>query len=93
MLPLCPSGGHGLELVDAFSKAGVDRLLKMINEANVAKSGDRPVDFELSDEFFNRAVTLTQGGKLPVGSGLVVGVCEHLIEFRREPRPCNFLRV
>ena len=93
MLPLCPSGGHGLKPVNALSKAGVDRLLKMINEANVAKSGDRSVDFELSDEFFNRAVTLMQGGKLSAGSGLTVGVREHLIEFRREPCPCNFLRV
>src|SRR5258708_6669005 len=50
-LPLCPSGWHGLELVDALSEAGMDRLLKMINKAYVAKSRDGSMDFELSDQF------------------------------------------
>ena len=49
-LPLCPSGGHGLESVDVFLEAGVDHLLKMINKANVAKSGDGSVDLKLSDQ-------------------------------------------
>src|SRR6266436_257860 len=50
-LPLCPSGWHRLELVDALSEAGMDRLLKMINKAYVAKSRDRSMEFELSEQF------------------------------------------
>src|SRR5258707_8987872 len=38
-LPLCPSGWHGLKMVNAFTEAGVDRLLKAINKAHIAKSG------------------------------------------------------
>ena len=51
VLPLCPSGWHRLKLVDALSEAGMDRLLKMINKAYVAKSRDGSMDFELSDQF------------------------------------------
>src|SRR6266436_2668471 len=51
VLPLCPSGWHRLELVDALLEAGMDRLLKMINKAYVAKSRDGSVDFKLSDQF------------------------------------------
>src|SRR5260221_2894092 len=50
-LPLCPSGWHRLELVDALSEAGMDRLLKMINKAYVTKSRDGSMDFKLSDQF------------------------------------------
>src|SRR6266436_8699351 len=38
-LPLCPSGWHRLEPVDALSEAGMDRLLKTINKAYITKSG------------------------------------------------------
>src|SRR5258705_5672594 len=51
VLPLCPSGWHGLELVDALLEAGMDHLFEMINKAYIAKSGDGSVDFELSDQF------------------------------------------
>src|SRR5260221_4222682 len=50
-LPLCPSGWHGLEPVDALSEAGMDCLFKMINKAYVAKSRDGSMDFELLDQF------------------------------------------
>src|SRR5258708_27228138 len=36
--PLCPSGWHGLEVVDAFIEPQVYHLLKVINKANVTKS-------------------------------------------------------
>ncbi len=51
MLPLCPSGWHGLEPVDALSEAGMDHLLETINKAYIAKSRDGSMDFELSDQF------------------------------------------
>src|SRR5260221_14450388 len=51
VLPLCPSGWHGLELVDALSEAGMDCLFEMINKAYVAKSRDGSMDFELLDQF------------------------------------------
>src|SRR5258708_38049464 len=51
VLPLCPSGWHRLELVDALLEAGMDRLLEMINKAYVTKSRDGPMDFKLSDQF------------------------------------------
>src|SRR5258707_6011552 len=50
-LPLCPSGWHGLKLVDALLEVGMDHLLEMINKAYVTKSGDGSMDFELSDQF------------------------------------------
>src|SRR5258707_11380014 len=50
-LPLCPSGWHRLKPVDALLEVGMDHLLKTINKAYVAKSGDGSVDFELSDQF------------------------------------------
>jgi len=50
-LPLCPSGWHRLELVDALSEVGMDHLLEMINKAYVAKSGDGSMDFKLLDQF------------------------------------------
>src|SRR5258708_1874731 len=37
-LPLCPSGWHGLKLVDALLEVGMDCLLEMINKAYVANS-------------------------------------------------------
>ena len=49
--PLCPSGWHRLEPVDAFLEVGVDHLLKPINKAYVAKSRDGSVDFKLLDQF------------------------------------------
>src|SRR5258708_37546766 len=48
---LCPSGWHRLELGDGLSDAGLDRLLKPINKAYIAKSGDGSMDFKLSDQF------------------------------------------
>ena len=51
MLPLCPSGWHGLEPVDALLEAGVDCMLETINKAYITKSGDGSVDFKLSDQF------------------------------------------
>ena len=50
-LPLCPSGWHRLELVDALLEAGMDRLLEMINKAYIAKSRDGSMDFGLLDQF------------------------------------------
>src|SRR5258708_3774427 len=50
-LPLCPSGWHGLKPVDALLEVGMDCLFKMINKAYIAKSGDRSMDFKLSDQF------------------------------------------
>ena len=87
--PLCPSGQHGLKAVDAFMELQVYHLLKVINEANVAKSRDGSMNLELSDEFLYRAVTLVQGGKLPPSSCLVVWVCKHLIELYCELHPCS----
>ncbi len=80
MLPLCPGGWHGLELINAFSEPGVDHLLEAINKAYIAKSRDGPMDFKLLNQFLYQAITLTQGGELPLGSGLVVWVHKHLIE-------------
>ena len=56
--PLCPSGWHGPEAVDAFMEPQVYHLLKAIDKANVAKSGGGSMNLELSDEFLHRAVTL-----------------------------------
>ncbi len=56
--PLCPSGQHGLEAVDAFTEPQVYHLLKVINEANIAKSRGGSMNLELSDEFLHRAVAL-----------------------------------
>ncbi len=58
MFPLCPSGQHGLEAVDAFAELWVYHLLKVINEANTTKSRGGSMNLELSDEFLHRAVTL-----------------------------------
>ncbi len=49
--PLLPSGWHRLQMVDALSEPGVDCLLKVINEAYVAKSGDGSMDLKLLDQF------------------------------------------
>ncbi len=49
--PLCPSGWHRLEPVDALLEAGVDHLLEPINKAYVTKSRDGSMDFELLDQF------------------------------------------
>ena len=89
MFPLCPSGQHGLKVVDAFMEPWVYHLLKVINKANVAKSRDGSMDLELSDEFLYGAVTLAQGGKLPPSGCLVVQVCKHLIELYHELCPCS----
>src|SRR5258708_22743296 len=51
VLPLCPSGWHRLELVDALSEVGMDCLLETINKAYITKSRDGSADFELSDQF------------------------------------------
>ena len=53
MLPLCPSGWHGLKMVNAFMEVGVDRLLKAINKAYVTKSGDGSMDLKLSDQLLH----------------------------------------
>ena len=87
--PLCPSGWHGLEVVDAFMELWVYCLLKVINKANVTKSGDGSMNLELLDESLHGAVTLVQGGKLPSGSCLAVWVCEHLIKLYCELCPCS----
>jgi len=50
--PLCPSGWHGLEVVDAFMELWMYCLLKVIDKAYVTKSRGGPMDFKLSDEFF-----------------------------------------
>src|SRR5258708_27868174 len=50
-LPLCPSGWHGLEPVDALSEVGMDQLFETINKAYITKSRDGSMDFELSDQF------------------------------------------
>ncbi len=50
--PLCPSGWHRLEVVDAFTEPQVYCLLKVVNKANVTRSGDGSMDFKLLDEFF-----------------------------------------
>src|SRR5258708_3527905 len=50
-LPLCPSGWHGLEPVDALLEVGMDCLLETINKAYVTKSGDGSMDFKLLDQF------------------------------------------
>src|SRR5258708_39912821 len=51
VLPLCPSGWHGLKPVDALSEVGMDCLLKTINKAYVAQSRDGSMDFKLLDQF------------------------------------------
>src|SRR5258708_35369803 len=61
----------------------------MVNEAYITKSRDGSMDFELSDQFFYSAVALTQGGELPLGSGLAVWGCKHLVKFGYEPFPCH----
>ena len=38
-------------MVDALSELGVDHLLKVINKAYIAKSGDGSMDLELLDQF------------------------------------------
>ena len=93
MFPLCPSGWHGLKVVNAFTEPQVYCLLKVIDEANITKSGDGPMNLELSDEFLYGAVTLVQGGKLPPSSHLAVRICEHLIELYHELHPHSFSRV
>ncbi len=45
----------------------VYHLLKVIDKANIAKSGDGSMNLELPDEFLHGAVTLAQGGELPPG--------------------------
>src|SRR5258707_3153678 len=67
---------HSAQVVDAFMEPWVYHLLKVINKANVTKSGDGSVNLKLSNEFLNRAVTLVQGGELPPGSCLAVQVCK-----------------
>ena len=58
VFPLCPSGQHGLEVVDAFTEPQVYCLLKVIDEANITKSRGGSMNLELLDEFLHRAVTL-----------------------------------
>ena len=53
MLPLCPSGWHRLKMVNAFMEAGVDRLLKAINKAHIAKSRDGSMDLKLLDQLLH----------------------------------------
>ena len=40
-------------MVNAFTEAGVDHLLKAINKAYVAKSRDGSMDLELSDQLLH----------------------------------------
>src|SRR5258708_19452641 len=80
-------------MVNAFMEAGVDRLLKAINKAHIAKSGDGSMDLELSDQLLHWAVTLAQGGELPPGCGLAVQICKHLIEFFYKSGPSNLLSI
>src|SRR5258708_24757845 len=65
----------------------------MVNEASITKSRDGSMDFELSDQFFYSAVALTQGGELPLGSGLAVWVCKHLVKFRYESCPYQLFHI
>src|SRR5258705_10663653 len=90
---LYPSGWHGLEVVDAFTEPWVYCLLKVINKANVTKSGDGSMDLKLLDEFLYGAVTLVQSGKLPPSGCLAVQVCKHLVKLYCELCPCSFSRV
>ena len=53
MLPLCPSGWHGLKTVNAFAEVGVDHLLKVINKAHVTKPGGGSMDLKLSDQLLH----------------------------------------
>ncbi len=76
MFPLCPSGWHGLEAVDALMEPQVYHLLKVINKANITKSRYGSMNLELSDEFLYRAITLMQGGELPPSGCLAVQVHE-----------------
>src|SRR5258705_13949585 len=34
-----------------------------------------------------------QGGKLPLGGGLVVWVCKHLVKFQYKPCPCHLFCI
>ncbi len=52
MFPLCPSGWHGLKVVDAFTEPWMYHLLKVIDKAYITKSRGGSVDFKLLDEFF-----------------------------------------
>ena len=40
-------------MVNAFTEAGVDCLLEVINKAHVAESRDGSVDLELSDQLLH----------------------------------------
>src|SRR6266436_9550481 len=53
--PLCPSGWHGLEVVDAFMEPWVYCLLKAINKANITKSRGGSMNLKLLDEFLHGA--------------------------------------
>src|SRR5258705_10774991 len=53
--PLCPSGQHGLEVVDAFMEPWVYCLLKAINKANITKSRGGSMNLKLLDEFLHGA--------------------------------------
>src|SRR5258707_10118751 len=35
----------------------------------------------------------TQCGELPLGGGLVVWVCKHLVKFQYKPCPCHLFRI
>ncbi len=67
-------------------------LLKAVDEANVTKSRDGPVNLELSDEFLYRAVILAQG-ELPPSGCLEVWICKHLIKLYCELCSCSFSGV
>ena len=56
--PLCPSGWHGLEVVDAFTEPWVYCLLKAIDKANIAQSRGGSMNLELLDELPHRDVAL-----------------------------------
>src|SRR5258707_4906914 len=58
VFPLCPSGWHGLEAVDAFMELWVYCLLKVIDKANIAQSRGGSMNLKLLDEFLHRAVAL-----------------------------------
>src|SRR5258708_31622544 len=49
--PLCPSGWHRLEPVDALSEAGGDRLLEPIHKAYMGRLRDGSMDLEPPKQF------------------------------------------
>ena len=58
VFPVLPGSRHGSESVNAFTQSGVECLIKAIDESYIAKLRSGAMDFELTNEFFYRVVTL-----------------------------------